>query len=101
MKKILCVLCLMALAGCGNGLSGTYAMGGDIGGMSYTFKSGSKVVQTTRVMGMEKQTELSYTREGDKIRIGSDDESGVKLVLSVMPDGSLQGPLGVKYLKKD
>lgn len=91
MKKLLLLTLFIFLSACGSRLSGTYK---DATGItSLTFQSGSKVAMTT--LGIE--TELDYSIEDDKVKIGSDKS---RLVLTILNDGSLQGPLGVTLTKQ-
>lgn len=91
MKKWLLVALIALLSACGPRISGTYT--DPMGMTSFTFKSGDKVAMTT--MGIE--TELNYTVDEGKVKIGS--ERGT-MVLTQLEDGSLQGPLGIKFTKK-
>jgi hypothetical protein len=91
MKKYVLFAFALMLSACGSGISGTYA--DSMGMTSLTFKSGHKVAMTT--MGIE--TELNYYVEDDNVKIGSEKSS---LVLTRLEDGTLQGPLGVKFTKK-
>jgi hypothetical protein len=91
MQKICAIILAILLSACGSGLNGTYT---DANGMvSYTFKPGGKVAMTT--MGME--TELDYRVEDGKVKIGS--RQGA-LVMPILEDGSIQGPMGIKLTKQ-
>jgi outer membrane lipopolysaccharide assembly protein LptE/RlpB len=91
MKRILLATACLLLGACGQQLDGTYT---DETGLSqYTFKSGNKVYLS--MLGAE--TELAYAIEDDKVKISSPQGN---LVLTLNPDGSLQGPLGVTLRKK-
>ena len=94
MKKYVWMLCMLVLAGCGKSLDGAYVLDGGFASASLIFKSGGKVVQST--MGME--TELNYKIEDNKIRVSND--QGANMLLTLLPDGSIQGPLGMKYIKQ-
>ena len=98
MKKIALVLCMLLLAACGKSLDGTYMLGSGFGSSGLIFKSGGKVVQTTSMMGMESEQEMSYKIDGDKIKISAG--QGASMVLTLLPDGSIQGPMGMKYVKQ-
>ncbi len=91
MKKWLLATLVLLLSACSPKISGTYA--DPTGLTSFTFKSGSSVAMTT--MGIE--TELKYKIEDSKVKIGSDKGA---LVLTMLEDGTLQGPLGIKFAKK-
>lgn len=91
MKKWLLVALITLLSACGSRISGTYT--DPMGMTSFTFKSGDTVAMTT--MGIE--TELNYTVEDGKVKIGSDKG---KMVLTILEDDSLQGPMGIKFTKK-
>lgn len=92
MKKILLIAAALALTACGPRLSGTYTDAAGL--MSFTFKSGDKVAMTT--MGIE--TELDYKIEDKQVKIGN--EKGA-MVLTLLDDGSMQGPMGVKLTKRE
>ena len=86
-------LLLLVLAGCGDGLSGnTYKSDGGIID-KLEFKSGGKVFVT----GLGDQVkEGTYAVDGDKVTvtIGGDNE-----VLTKEKDGTLGGPMGMKFKK--
>lgn len=79
------------LLACSSGLVGTYE--DPVGLTRYTFQANGKVMM--RAMGTE--VELAYEKEGDKIKIGPPES---RVVLTLMEDGSLQGPLGVKLTRQ-
>ncbi len=82
---------ILLLSACGASLDGTYT---DPNGMlSYTFKSGGKLYESA--MGME--IELNYQMDGKKIKIMSPQGN---LILTLLDDGSIQGPMGIKLTKK-
>jgi len=82
---------IVSLTACGSGLNGTYT---DASGMvSYTFRPGGKVTMTA--MGVE--TETDYTVEGRKVKIGSPQGA---LVMTILDDGSIQGPMGMVLTKQ-
>lgn len=81
----------VALVACSSGLVGTYE--DPVGLTRYTFQANGKVMM--RAMGTE--VELAYEKEGDKIKIGPPES---RVVLTLMDDGSLQGPLGVKLTRQ-
>lgn len=91
MKKLLLLCAALLLSACGSGLDGTYA---DKDGMvSYTFNSGGKMTQSA--MGME--VEMKYEIDGKKVKLITPQGN---LILTLLDDGSIQGPMGVKLLKK-
>ena len=91
MKIWLTLALVVSLAACGSGLDGTYT---DESGMgSYIFRPGGKVTLT--MMGVE--TETDYTVEGRKVKIES--PQGV-LVMTILEDGSIQGPMGMILTKR-
>ncbi|MBK9219702.1 MAG: hypothetical protein IPO35_15235 [Uliginosibacterium sp.] len=96
MKKWFLIVCALVLASCGKSLSGTYVMtgGGGFGDSSLTFKSGGKVVQAA--LGVE--IEMSYVIEDEKVKLIG--PAGAAIVMQVLPDGNLQGPMGMKYVKQ-
>ena len=82
-------LATAATFGCGgSGLRGIYS--DRMGAMQYRFKSGGNV--SVVVMGIE--TELKYRVEGRHEKIIS---SQGNQVLDLLDDGSLEGPLGMKF----
>ncbi|MFZ3036942.1 MAG: hypothetical protein WA112_06665 [Rugosibacter sp.] len=91
MKKICTIIFVILLSACGSGLNGTYTDASGI--VSYTFKSGGKVTMAT--MGLE--TEMEYRVEDGKVKIGSPQGA---LVMPILEDGSIQGPMGIKFTKQ-
>lgn len=91
MKKAFALLVLLVLAACGSGLSGVYE--DKLGVTRYTFHGNGKVYQST--LGFE--SEMQYELDGDKIKIGSGDSL---LILTLNPDGTIGGPLGITLHKK-
>lgn len=98
MKKFAGWLCALSvvglLTGCGKSLDGTYAINEGGVSSSLQFKSGGKVIQS--MMGVE--VELDYKIEGDKIKISNG--QGGNMLLTLLPDGSIKGPMGLKYVKQ-
>ena len=90
MKKILLISLLALLAACGAKIDGTYA--DEMGVTTYTFKSG-KVIVSALGMG----TEMDYKVEDDKVKITSPQGT---MVMDILADGSIQGPLGIKLVKQ-
>ena len=93
MKKLLLIPVLalsVLLAACGAKIDGTYA--DDMGVTTYTFKSG-KVIVSALGMG----TEMDYKVEDNKVKITSPQGT---MVMDILADGSIQGPLGIKLKKK-
>lgn len=91
MKNVLVVALITLLTACGTRISGTYV--DPMGMTSLTFTSSDEVAMTT--MGIE--TKLNYTVEDDKVKIGSEKSA---MVLTMLEDGTLQGPLGIKFTRK-
>ncbi len=90
MRMGLTVTLAVVLMACSSGLSGTYT--DEMGMVRYTFSRGGKVAMT--MMGVE--TETDYRVEGGKIKIGSPQGA---LVMTLLEDGSIQGPMGVVLRK--
>ena len=90
MKKYLIVAIAVILSACGSGLDGTYTDKDKM--LSYTFKSG-KVIQS--VIGVE--SEMDYKVEDGKVKITSPQGT---TVMSILEDGSIQGPMGIKLVKQ-
>lgn len=94
MRKLLIVALVALLAGCGQGLDGTYS---DPAGMvRYTFESEGKV--TVEVLGKPQQT--TYIREGDALRVKAPDADAADVAFTIDKDGALQGPMGVRLEKQ-
>lgn len=93
-RKLLApLLATVLLAACGgSGLDGTYS--DPTGVASYTFEPGGKV--EVSVMGAT--TEMHYEVDGQKVKIGP--EGGPAQVMTILKDGSISGPMGVKLTKK-
>ncbi len=91
MKTTGALLAVLAFAGCGSGMDGTWT--DPLGTMTYTFEGGRKVYVS--VMGM--QTELEYEVSGKRVKIVSPQGNQV---LTRLDDGSLQGPLGLKLVRR-
>ncbi len=91
MKKLSVAVLATFLSACGSGLDGTYTDSTGLG--SYTFKSGGKVAVSS--MGME--TETDYKVEDGKVKIASPKGA---LVMTILDDGSIQGPMGIKLMKQ-
>jgi hypothetical protein len=73
-------------------LDGTYA--DTLGVTEYQFKPGGKVFMST--MGTE--IELTYEVDGDKVKLISPQGT---LVLTLLKDGSIQGPMGMTLTKRE
>lgn len=78
------------LVACSSGLEGTYE--DPVGLTRYTFQSNGKVVMT--MMGTE--VEMTYEKEGDKIKVGTPEG---RVVMTLLDDGSIQGPMGVRLTR--
>jgi hypothetical protein len=87
------VLIILWLAACGGGtrLHGTYS--DQMGAMQYRFKPDGNV--SVAVMGIE--TQLKYRLEGKRVRIISPQGNQV---LDLQEDGTLEGPLGMKFTRQ-
>lgn len=92
MRKLMVLAALAALTACGSGLEGTYR--DETGMMTYTFKSDGTMYQT--VMGTE--MEVPYEMDGEKILIGGPEG---RMVMTLLDDGSIQGPMGMKLTKRE
>lgn len=94
MKKLLLAsvlsLSLALLAACGAKIDGVYA--DQMGVTTYTFKSGKVIISALGV-----GTEMDYKVEDGKVKILSPQGT---MVLDILEDGSIQGPLGMKLHKK-
>ena len=62
--------------------------------MQYRFRAGGNV--SVAVMGIE--TDLKYTMEGNHVKIISPQGSQV---LDLLDDGTLEGPLGMKFTRRE
>ena len=75
------------LVACSPGLQGTYEDA--LGLTRYTFQTDGKVL----IQAMGTEVEMTYEKEGDKVKLGASEN---RVVLTVLEDGTLQGPMGVK-----
>lgn len=91
MKKLILVLGVICLFGCGRSLDGTYS--DSLGITNYKFESNGKVYISTP-LGIE--TEQRYAVDGAKVRIG---EGQGNIVMTVLGDGSISGPMGIRLVK--
>ena len=82
---------MMLLAGCSGGIDGRYS--DEMGMSSYTFDAGGTV--SIEAMGVE--SEVPYRIEDGKVKIGTREGS---MVLQVLDENTLEGPLGMKLTKK-
>jgi len=91
LRKWLPLLAALLLAACGAKLEGTYA---DPMGLSkYEFRPGGKVY----VSLLGAKTEMKYEIDGSNVKILG--AGGANQVLTLLEDGSLEGPLGIKLRK--
>jgi len=84
-RKICVLTMLFLLSACGSKLNGEYA--DKTGAVSYTFKSGDKVLMST--IGIE--TEGRYEVDGNKVKVES---NGQNIIFTILEDGSLKTPFG-------
>ena len=100
MKKLSFALAIIAtfLTACASSLDGTYT--DPYGITSYTFKSGGKVTVSTSNfgIGVETEAEMEYKVENGKVKIGSPEGA---IVMNILEDGSIEGPLGIKFTRKE
>ena len=89
MNKWFAVALVALLSACGARLDGTYSDGFS----NYTFKSGGKVAVVSRLG----ESELDYKVEDGKVKIGLPQGD---LVMTILDDGSIQGPMDMKLTKK-
>jgi hypothetical protein len=89
-RRLALFLAVLWLIACGPGLEGTYRDA--MGVTQYRFKKNGKVYFS--VMGVE--TELDYSVDGDRVKIGKPEGN---LVLTLEEDGSLRGPMGFRLTK--
>jgi hypothetical protein len=47
--------------------------------------------------GVETEAEMEYKVENGKVKIGSPQGT---IVMNILEDGSIQGPMGIKFTKK-
>lgn len=93
MNKIYLAIAVLLLSACGSNVEGTYS--DNMGITSYTFDSGDKVLMSA--MGTE--VEMNYEVDGDKVKLGTPEGKG-NLVLTLLEDGSMKGPMGMKLTKQ-
>lgn len=91
MNKIYLAIAVLLLSACGSNVEGTYS--DKMGITSYTFDSGDKVLMST--MGTE--VEMNYEVDGDKVKLATPQGN---LVLTLLEDGSIRGPMGMKLTKQ-
>src|SRR5208283_4710728 len=82
---------VLLLSACANhdGLNGTYANKG----MTYEFQSNGKVFITA----LGTTIESTYELDGNKIKL---QKGGMTVILSLMNDGAIHGPLGMTLIKQ-
>lgn len=91
--QLFLLLAVLSLSSCGSKLNGTYA---DQSGMtSYTFKSNGKV----SISVMNTEIEMNYEVDGNKVKLIGPGGGG-SLVMTLLEDGSIQGPMGIKFTKQ-
>ena len=83
-------LLLLALAGCSDGVEGTYA--DKVGFMSFRFDGDGGVVHNT--LGLE--IEMTYEVDDDRITVIG---PHAEMVLQRLPDGGLEGPDGMRLVR--
>ena len=100
MKKLSFALAIIAtfLTACASSLDGTYTYCGGITSTSYTFESGGKVTVSGSSFGFETEAEMEYKVENGKVKIGSPEGA---IVMNILEDGSIEGPLGIKFTRKE
>src|SRR3546814_8765606 len=86
-------LLALLLAACGGGLSGTFE--DEMGMSAYTFHGGGRVVQSSPLVGVER--EMKYELDGDQVRVMLSGDNDATLVLMRVDDDTLSGPLGIRY----
>lgn len=92
MRTLIFVAAALLLSACGNSLSGTYA---DKQGMvTMTFGSGSKVIMSLPLFG---KVEMKYEIEGNNLKLIS--PQGTQ-VYTILKDGSIEGPMGGRLVKR-
>ena len=101
MKIAVLVIAVLLLSGCGSKIDGTYC--DSSGALCYTFASNGTVLMSTKsaygIGGLE--GEMKYEVDGDKIKILTAPQGGASLVLTMLKDGPIQGPMGVMKLTKE
>lgn len=91
MLKVILVIMVLFLSACGKSIEGTYTDA--MGLSSYTFSSGGKAY--VGMMGIE--SEMTYEVDGKRVKLMTPQGN---MVLQLMEDGTLQGPMGIVYSKK-
>jgi hypothetical protein len=93
MKIAILLITALLLSGCGSKIDGTYCDRSV--GACYTFRSNGTVLMS--VAGTE--VEMKYEVDGDKIEIAMGTPQGGPS-LTMLKDGSIQGPIGMKLTKQ-
>lgn len=91
MLKAFLVIMVLFLSACGKSLDGTYTDAMEL--TTYTFSSGGKAY--VGIMGIE--SEMAYEVDGNRVKLITPQGT---MVLQLMEDGTLQGPMGIIYSKK-
>ncbi|MFA5017226.1 MAG: hypothetical protein WC504_06745 [Methylobacter sp.] len=91
MKKLFLLSAVLLLSACGPKLDGTYT--DNMGITSYTFESNGKMTQS--IMGVA--IEMNYEVDGNKVKLIAPQGT---FVLTLLEDGSIQGPMGSKFVKQ-
>lgn len=96
-KPAMAATLALLLAGCGNGLSGTFE---DQHGLArLAFDGDGTVVQTSALGAIELR--LAYEVDGERVRIVRPEASDAALVLTRVDADTLAGPAGLRFHRVD
>ena len=90
LRRVLMQSVVLALAGCGGGVEGTYTDGTT----TYEFDDG-QVTMTVSVMGQKLENRGTYTVDGKRITIQFTDPIRVSGNVTLTDDGDLMAPAGL------
>lgn len=90
-KKLFLLSAALLLSACGSKVDGTYEDKAKM--ISYTFSNG----KMTKSQNGKVELEVAYEIDGNNVKIITPQGS---LVMTLLEDGSIQGPMGIKLTKQ-
>ena len=85
----------VVLTACGSGIEGNFKDNA-MGMQTYKFQKNGKVM----VEGMGMQMEMKYEKDGKDIKIDVPQQPGAKMILKLVDDNTLEGPMGIKFVRQ-